>query len=458
MTAHSPALILTAGLIGQGLACFALFKSVSDWRRDKRPADLAVAVTSGVWLLELLASTLLPLFDADPATVATAVFVGAQALTLCVGLLLVTCANAVNRRVQIALLVHLIAGLAALTWYLAGPQELRAIARTNAYWSWIAINLLGIALLSVFLAAAARYNPTQTNRLALAASLLGLLLWIDGLYPPDQLVLTVTFTQSLYAAFLIVVWQSGKQRVACAASNSPSSIFESSTGFEPLSGMAPGSEEAAHKAVAMERRRIAQDLHDNVGSQIVNILASLDTRGSQSQQQVGLALEQCLLDLKLTVDAIDSATDNVPEALGRLRERIQHVLDTRGTKLLWKVQICDELEAARGWIAVQVLRIAQESLTNVLRHSGATLVEVVCRYGSDAGEIVLEVRDNGRGIERDRRHAGFGKGLDGMRRRAKAAGGSLVISSKVGSGTRVRLTLPFCPPMRGWPGPAHPNH
>jgi signal transduction histidine kinase len=56
---------------------------------------------------------------------------------------------------------------------------------------------------------------------------------------------------------------------------------------------------------------------------------------------------------------------------------------------------------------------------------------------------VLEVRDNGGGIGRDREGRPTGKGLASMRRRAKATGGELIIASKLGAGTRVRFTLPL---------------
>jgi signal transduction histidine kinase len=57
--------------------------------------------------------------------------------------------------------------------------------------------------------------------------------------------------------------------------------------------------------------------------------------------------------------------------------------------------------------------------------------------------MVLEVRDNGGGIGRDREGRPTGKGLASMRRRAKATGGELIIASKLGAGTRVRFTLPL---------------
>jgi len=249
---------------------------------------------------------------------------------------------------------------------------------------------------------------------------------------------------------LMVIWHLVTQRVESPETRSASMHdFQRSTGFEPLTGFGPAHDAAV---VALERRRIAQDLHDGVGSQIVNILSSLDSHAPQ-QQAVALALEQCLVDLKMTVDAIDSADDNVLEALGRLRYRIQHSLDKLGIRMVWKVDICDELEAVRGVPAQQVLRIAQESLSNVMRHAHASAVEVVCRFVPETRQMVLEVRDNGAGITRGKEGRPSGKGLEGMRRRAQGIGGELVISSKTGSGTRVRLVLPLAGDHRVLPQP-----
>ena len=177
---------------------------------------------------------------------------------------------------------------------------------------------------------------------------------------------------------------------------------------------------------------------------------------------MALALEKCLIDLKMTVDILDASSDNVLDLLGRLRYRIQHSLDKLGIQMFWRVQVRGELAAVRGEVALHTLRIAQESLSNVMIHAHASAVEVVCRYVDDTGMLLLEIRDNGRGIGRrvdgnveresqsDEESTLFlGKGLANMRNRAKSVGGELTISSKLGAGTRVRLQLPLmCAPQQ----------
>jgi len=85
-------------------------------------------------------------------------------------------------------------------------------------------------------------------------------------------------------------------------------------------------------------------------------------------------------------------------------------------------------------------RILQEALTNAARHSGATAVEI--RLCQEAGRVLLEVADNGRGIADDRIAASSSLGLLGMRERARLLGGEVTIRGNPGAGTTVAVILP----------------
>jgi signal transduction histidine kinase len=90
-----------------------------------------------------------------------------------------------------------------------------------------------------------------------------------------------------------------------------------------------------------------------------------------------------------------------------------------------------------------LLRIAQESLTNVIKHSGATTATIELDYG--AQNVILQIQDNGNGFEQEKsagpREGHFG--LLGMSERAKRLGGELAVTSKPGLGTTVRLQVPI---------------
>jgi signal transduction histidine kinase len=90
--------------------------------------------------------------------------------------------------------------------------------------------------------------------------------------------------------------------------------------------------------------------------------------------------------------------------------------------------------------ATALFRVLQESLTNVTKHSGATQVEV--NLVLEDGDVVLSVRDNGRGFSAGARKPGT-HGLTGLRERASLLEGTVVIESKPGRGTLVEMRLPF---------------
>jgi signal transduction histidine kinase len=87
-----------------------------------------------------------------------------------------------------------------------------------------------------------------------------------------------------------------------------------------------------------------------------------------------------------------------------------------------------------------IFRIFQETLTNVTRHAEATRVDV--RLGRENGNIVLEVRDNGRGIAEEQLSSSRSLGILGMRERALLLGGEFTIRGAPGKGTTVRVLIP----------------
>lgn len=94
-------------------------------------------------------------------------------------------------------------------------------------------------------------------------------------------------------------------------------------------------------------------------------------------------------------------------------------------------------------VQVALLRICQESLTNIHKHAEATDVEVSLVYQADS--VKLGVRDNGKGFDQANMISGEGKGgfgLHGMRQRARMLRGALTVSSQEGQGTRVEVTIP----------------
>ena len=259
----------------------------------------------------------------------------------------------------------------------------------------------------------------------------------------------------LFSAYLVALWLlfTGRARwmaVAAERTNTEANGFVSISSLD-MSGSSGAALPGHHgsgtaAAVADERRRIAQDIHDGVGAQLVGLIASLDTTSPQ-HRRVMLGLERCLLDLKTTVDNVEGSDDsdtNIFDALGRLRYRFQPSLTRAGIRMLWKVDVAGPLIAVRPSQLEHVMRIVQECLANVLLHSEAKAVRLVCRYEDQPlPRMLLEVLDDGIGIAKRETDEVTGKGLSGMKERAQRIGATLQIGTKAGVGTRVRLYLPL---------------
>ena len=428
--AHHGVLIASA-LVGSLLALVALWGSWGAWLKHRNPIDLSLSVAALTWMMDLAVTNAVQLSGTSVQS-AYVTDAGFQVLIVSISFFLLTSAGLKGTGIYVALGTQALTGGVLLHWNHWGNS-----GQQLAHDLWIMLNLLAALVIVASIARQVYVVRNYRGWLALAGGVLGIGISLDDLVLPSSPVRIDSLLQNFYAAFLLVMWHLVTYR-----SESSEALFADSSGFQQYTGFDRSQMGLTASAVAGERRRIAQDLHDGVASQLVSILSSLDDKAPQ-QQAVALALENCLLDLKMTVDAIDSGNDSVIDALGRLRYRVQHSLDKLGITMAWKVDMCEALEAVRGDKAQQVLRIAQECLANVMRHAHATDVEVVCRFLPESGQMVLEVRDNGAGIGRTPAGHPIGKGLASMRRRAKAAGGELIISSKVGSGTRVRFTLPL---------------
>jgi signal transduction histidine kinase len=326
--------------------------------------------------------------------------------------------------------------------YLAGATALNYNGDANGAAvpvPWMVINLLSAMLLTIAMAACAYLPRRSMSWLALGVSILGLVLCIQQVRQPDAADAGAVMFRHFCVLLLLVVLQLVTRR---------GRIEFLGTDNSTQTGNRWNKRTAA--AIRQERRRIAQDLHDGVASQLVGVLSTLDPHAPE-QQVLGVALEQCLLDIKLTVDGIESGDQNIVEALGSLRYRVQRPFDRLGIHLIWDVEICIALETVRGEEARQILRIAQECLSNVMRHAKGSWVLVSCRYETQTGCMEFEVRDNGAGIAQDMCPEALGKGLENMRLRARSIGAELVISSEFGNGTRVQLSLPLDPELCALP-------
>ena len=149
-------------------------------------------------------------------------------------------------------------------------------------------------------------------------------------------------------------------------------------------------------------------------------------------------LRGCIADMRLAIEALPSDDEDFRSALGNFLFRWELQLRESGIASSWQIEAPDTSLALPPHTALQVLRVLQEALTNVVKHARATHVSV--RLSRTAGVIRLEIEDNGRGFSAEA--AGpSGRGMANMRARAERLGAMLEIRAETGS-TIVSLALP----------------
>jgi two-component system sensor histidine kinase UhpB len=198
--------------------------------------------------------------------------------------------------------------------------------------------------------------------------------------------------------------------------------------------------ESARRALGAqeeERLRIARELHDEVGQALTAVLLQLDRAAAEAQPAERI------------IEAREAARATLEEVRAIARNLRPEALDDLGLAAALR-QLCNEAERSgveverrissevrlSPEVEVVVYRVAQEALTNVLRHAAAE--RLVCVLEPSGAGAELRVIDDGRG----RGDSAPGSGLQGMRERAVLTGATLEISSPASGGTCVSLRVP----------------
>ena len=193
------------------------------------------------------------------------------------------------------------------------------------------------------------------------------------------------------------------------------------------------------RTVAGERQRIMQDMHDGLGSQLLTSLAAVE-RGALDSRGMAQVLRDAMDDMRLSIDTLSPGREGLLEALGNLRYRLEPRFRAAGIELKFSYRDLPERLDVHAEDALQILRVLQESLTNVLKHARAGGVVVEISLQRDPARFVLAVADDGGGF--DPAIPASGRGLSGMRRRAQQMGAALQVASDA-RGTRVILSYPL---------------
>ncbi len=190
-----------------------------------------------------------------------------------------------------------------------------------------------------------------------------------------------------------------------------------------------------------ERRRIYDDLHDDIGGRLLTLLHRVQ---DPEQRQL---VREVLQDLRAILAREHGIEGSLLEVLAQLREETEQRLQTREVALDWRQADAlpdPPLDPAQ---AMHLFRIGRETLTNALRHAQPQRVRVVVEQVGT--EVVFEVTDDG---NFDEARIGSGRGTQSMRSRAGELQGDIRWQAGTLGGTKVRLCFPLpSPPSTGWP-------
>jgi two-component system sensor histidine kinase UhpB len=204
--------------------------------------------------------------------------------------------------------------------------------------------------------------------------------------------------------------------------------------------------ESARVALAAQEReriRIARELHDEIGQTLTAVAIHAEQAAHAGQGENDNTLRRIADEVRNSLDDVRRiARELRPEALDDLG--LVNALISLCSRVAGDGPIRVERRLDGGLprldpeVELVVYRVAQESLTNVIRHSRASDASISLVH--EAGEIVLRVRDDGRGLPEELPEGTAG--ISGMRERALLVGGSLTIWSQPDRGTEVRLAVP----------------
>jgi signal transduction histidine kinase len=192
------------------------------------------------------------------------------------------------------------------------------------------------------------------------------------------------------------------------------------------------------QTLAAERHRLMHDMHDGLGSALTTSLAMLEQGNVDGGELKSLLLDS-VDDLRAVIDSLEPLDGDLTSVLATLRFRLGKRLELAGIALEWDMQDLPALNWLGPPQALQLIRIVQEVLTNALKHARATRMQISAHCS--APFIEVRVTDNGCGF--DAASTPTGRGLRHLPQRAASLNGSVIIESRPGSGTTVRLLLPI---------------
>ncbi len=324
------------------------------------------------------------------------------------------------------------------TLLLAGPDRLFAMA--SLWYAVFSAEVLGAAALHLVVTWRHRREQFGSMAMLLAATalLLGLQIALQHGRLATPNVPLLSFALPLLfvgmGARLLQVFARALRAAEAGRSNLEGRMQDITAEIER--NFAQLAELRVEQVTEKERKRIAADLHDDLGAKLLTIVHT-----SESERISTLARE-ALEEMRLSVRGLSGKPMRLADALADWRAETVLRLGQANIEADWR-NPPDEIEQllpARGF--VQTTRILREAVSNIIKHSGASHCKVRCAITER--QFGLTVQDNGKGIpmELDGR-LDRGHGMASMKHRAKQMQGQCLVESGPGYGTVIRLTLPL---------------
>lgn len=213
-------------------------------------------------------------------------------------------------------------------------------------------------------------------------------------------------------------------------------------------------EEEARRRESEERLRIARELHDVLGHNIsmINVQAAAALHGLKKRPEdaekalrtIKDTSKETLRELRTTLGVLRQVDEDAPTAPADSLARVDALVAASGLEV--RTELSGPLDGVPTEVDLAATRIIREALTNVSRHSGTTTATL--SVANTSGNIMIRVEDDGPGATYD---GGSGFGVQGMRERAAALGGTLEAGPRPEGGFRVVARLPLNLPSNGAP-------
>jgi signal transduction histidine kinase len=199
--------------------------------------------------------------------------------------------------------------------------------------------------------------------------------------------------------------------------------------------------EIERRAVLEERQRFTRDMHDGIGGQLLSMLLKARS-GTISHEEMQADLAESLNDLRLMSAALNGSDDGLVISLEAFHSRLAAQASSAGLILDWQVDPEAESISLGSSGTLDLLRIIQEAMTNVVRHASARQISVTFQLDQNSGQLLVTITDDGVGLRAENRRES-GSGLSNMEFRARRLGGDLRMNSGPDErGTMISVSVP----------------